>query len=504
MSDDKNGKESGRWKMVAGILTTTATILAIIAFFTSWASLCQWVGLCSRDTYELAGAQAVLSLGQDEQLTVFRHKDEAASEPVQDLDCQWSYQPALPGLTTAGSCSVRITNLPSYFSAGGPPEFPLTAKVELWRRDSATSSAVARLSATTILRYAAIPAIAARVKDVLAGHRLAVDVTFLAPGHPTKFSCNWRPARLFADATACATEFLADPAIESDTTVTINVDVRGPDGASLGTASKDINVRTPPVDYLLYVMDDTARVALSASNGVPMLVDMRRDLMSSLAQPSAGVDRFLGLFIFGGPLPSKIDPASPEADCARFGAIYPVGPLDSDKAGQTLRALRAEGKRAPLIAAMLTALEAYRPYQGQVQRRPNDRFTLTIITASSDDCDPQGVKDFLSALASGLSERELAGISYDNRFLPIMLKLVDPGDAATRALLATEQYRSGEQPLAILLVSDSAVLSEALAAIAELAAGSPEARAHGCTLLIQLFDAQRDEAGAARIRRHCG
>jgi hypothetical protein len=376
--------------------------------------------------------------------------------------------------------------------------------VELWRRDSATSSAVARLSATTILRYAAIPAIAPAAEDVLAGHRLAVDVTFPAQGHPTKFSCSWRPAQLFADATACATEFLADPVIETDVTININVDVRGPDGASLGTASKDIYVRTPPVDYLLYVMDDTARVALSASNGVPMLVDMRRDLMSSLAQPSAGVDRFLGLFIFGGPLPSKIDPASPGAECARFGAIYPVGPLDSDKAGQTLQALRPEGKRAPLIAAMLTALEAYRPYQGQVQRRPSDRFTLTIITASPDDCDAKGVNNFLSALAHGLSERELAGISYDNRFLPIMLKLVDPGDAAERALLATEEYRSGDQPLAILLVSDSEVLSKALAAIAELAAGGPEARAHGCTQLIQLFDAQRDEAGAARIRRHCG
>ena len=192
MPDD--GKKGGRWKMVAGIVTMTATILAIIGFFTSWGSLCQWVGLCSRDTYELAGAQAVLSLGQDEQLTVFRHKDEAASEPVQDLDCRWSYQPALPGLTRAGSCSIRITNLPSYFSTGAPSEFPLTAMVELWRRDSATSSAVARLSATTILRYGAIPAIAPAADDVLAGHRLAVDVTFPAQGHPTKFSCSWRPA----------------------------------------------------------------------------------------------------------------------------------------------------------------------------------------------------------------------------------------------------------------------------------------------------------------------
>src|SRR5262249_6080289 len=159
--------------------------------------------------------QAVLSLGQDEQLTVFRHGGEGFSEPVQDLDCRWSYRPALPGLTSAGSCSVRITNLPSYFAPGAPSEFALTARVELWRRDSGSSSAVERLSATTTLRYAAIPAIAAAAADVLAGHRLAVGVTFPSQGRPTKFSCNWRPADHFADATACATDYMADP-IEND------------------------------------------------------------------------------------------------------------------------------------------------------------------------------------------------------------------------------------------------------------------------------------------------
>jgi hypothetical protein len=166
--------------------------------------------------------------------------------------------------------------------------------------------------------------------------------------------------------------------------------------------------------------------------------------------------------------------------------------------------MHPEGGRAPLISALVAALAGYRVYQTQFQARPNDRFTLTIVTASYDDCDARGAEGFLNTLEQSLSERELTGIYYGNKLLPIMLRLADPSDTAARAILSTKEYQDGKQPLAILLVTDSAVLAQALAAIAEVSAGDADTREHGCRQLIGMFDKQGDKAGVARIESRCG
>lgn len=503
MPEQKNERPRPRLDLWALWIGVISGIIVIVGYFVPWERVLQWVGLSPTYTYELAGVRSELYLGQSETVGILRRAENVA-EAVEDLECRWRYVPVLPGLPTGTACRITITDLPAYFGGAGPSDIPLTITVDLWRKNASGGSAIAQLSATTTLRYSAVPTVGVSAENVLAGHRLTVDVKFPPEGRPTTFSCSWTPADHFADPASCATDYIADAVIDSDRPAKLEVDVRGPGGTSLGTASQEIYVRTPPIHYMLYVMDDTAKVALSASNGVPLLAVMRRDLLSSLSVPSAGIDRLFGLFIFGGPLPAGTNANDPAADCARFGALYPLGRLDVEKAGRSLQTLHPEGQRAPLIAAIAAALEAYRPYQNQLQVRPGDRFTLTILTASTDDCDPQGVKSFLSALSQSLSQRELKGIYYDNRLLPIMLRMVDPGDVAARALLATEDYRNGEQPLAILLVTDTGILADALAAIAELSAGDAETRNHGCRALLQMFQRQGDEAGAARIRRFCG
>jgi hypothetical protein len=448
MVEEKSGKKKPtvswykRWGRIGAILGGIASVFVIVGYFVSWDLFCQWLTLCSRDKYTLTGVQAELSLGESETLGVARRHNDDTSEPVTDMICRWRYQPLLPGLTTGDRCSVKITNGASYFSGSAPQDIPLTAIVDLWRQDSSGSSAVATLSATTTLRYAALPKIHTSADTVVVSQSLPVSVTFPFEGRPTKFDCHWAPTDRFTDADACMTNYNPDPAIQADTSTKLEVDVRGPDGISLGTATKEITVVVPPVHFMLFVIDDTAKAAQPVGNGSSFLAAMQRDVLSSVSQPNAGVDQFLGLYIFGGPLPPTVAPGSSNSDCARFGSVYRLARFDADKADQALQGLHPEGSRAPLVSATVAALAGYRTYQKQIQAQPNDRFSLTIITASNDDCDPSGAQGFLEVLGKNLNNKELTGINYDNKLLPIMLRLADPSDAATRAIL---QRISGRQ-----------------------------------------------------------
>jgi hypothetical protein len=499
--DTPSPRRLERWALW---ITIVSGIFVIVGYFVPWLSLCQWMSLCSSYKYDLAGAKAELSLGQTEDVTVRRQEDNETPAAVQDMECQWRYEPLLPALTSGNRCTVTITNLASYFAGAIPSDIHLEVFVDVWRREGGNTSTVAHLSTTTTLRYIAIPSIDTPADNVLPGYRLHVGVTFPGNGRPAQFACNWTPAERFADAAACATDYIADPTVVTDTTSRIRVDLRGPDGISLGTASKEITVTVPPVHFMLFVIDDTAKVAQPLGNGASLLAAMQHDVLSSVSQPSTGADQFLGLYIFGGPLPPTVAPGSSNPDCARFGSIYRLARFDADRAGQALTGLHPEGSRAPLISALVAALTGYRAYQKQFQVRPNDRFTLTIVTASYDDCDARGAEGFLDTLGQSLNDRELTGIYYDNKLLPIMLRLADPSDAPARAILSTKEYQDGEQPLAILLVPDSAVLAEALAAIAEVSAGDADTRKHGCRQLIGMFDKQGDKAGMARIESRCG
>jgi hypothetical protein len=249
LSDEgkSEGKAIGHWfdpwerraNFIASLVVIGTAVVGILAWWWS-------------DTYELTGVQGELSLGEYQTLAVVRRHGDAGSEPVTDMICRWRYQPSLPGLTSGNHCSVKITNDASFFAANAAQDIRLTTTVELWRQNSGGSSALATLSATTTLRYAALPKIDMPADTVLVGQSMRVGVSFPSEGQPTKFDCRWTPADRFTDANACTTDYNPDPAIQADTSTKLEVDVRGPDRTSLGTATREITVVVPPVHFMLF------------------------------------------------------------------------------------------------------------------------------------------------------------------------------------------------------------------------------------------------------------
>jgi hypothetical protein len=493
-------EDSGGSSVVKIISAVLAALAALATIIFGWPSYCRYMEWCS--TLELSGQLANLNLGQSETITLIRRWDSGRSESVRDLDCTWSYSPSFRDLPSGRECSVTITALPDYFASDPTRTINLKINLSAFHVSGGNKSLEKELSATTVLHYLATPHIDVAENPVTPASTVKVGVTFPQAGRPSTYMCRWTPADRFINPGQCDATYQVETDFGLDRAARrrITVEVYGPDGGTIGTDTKEITIRIPPANFAIYVMDATLNTLQKDPTGQPLFTAIKSDLLGNAIKWKDGIDYFGGV-AFGGPIRSSAQGG--RGDCERISRFYPLARFNFKRLQGEVEQIRPDGKQLPLIDAIISALDQYQPFRGQGKTRPEDRFVLSIITTGPDTCEKADPKYFIDALTSRLSERELREIYYDNRLLPIMLRLAAPGDLEAAALRSTQLYSSPEQPLAILIVQNPNILSEAISAIAELSSPDVSTRRHGCGTLQKLFIDQNDPSGAAKVQRKC-